>query len=89
MKYIDTEAFKEKYKEQEVKLSPAIMTIYDSYPSPLSSGSNGYLTKIRVRNNKFEVYHDWWSYGWLSIEEVERKYPCASCKLNQAINALL
>lgn len=81
--------FIEKYGDKEVELPYPIMTIFDDYPSPFSSGSNGYLEKVRVRNGKFEFYHDWWRYGWLTMEEIREQYPKAYKKLNSAISSLL
>lgn len=81
--------FIEKYSDKEVELRYDILTIRDNYGSPFSSGSNGYLTKVRIRNRKYEFYHNWWSYGWLTREEIEKEYPCAACQLNSAINHLL
>lgn len=81
--------FIEKYGDKEVELPYPIMTIYDNYASPFSSGSNGYLKKVRVRNGKFEFYHDWWRYGWLTMEEIREQYPKAYGKLSSAISSLL
>ena len=82
---INIEAFKKKYGDKEVKLEKAPMTIYDSYPSAYSSGSNGYITKVRVRNNTLEFYHDWWAYGWFSYSDMYKDYPKA---VNEAIKQL-
>lgn len=79
------EKFIDKYGVKEVELKPSIITIKDYS----NSGSCGRLSKVRVRDNKFEFYHDWWAYGWLGIEEIEREYPCAACQLDDAINYLL
>jgi len=83
------EKFKEKYGNKEVELPVSVLTIRDNYPSPLCSGSNGYLTKVRIRNDEFEFYHNWWAYGWLSFEDIKLKYPDASCKLYQIVNSLI
>lgn len=72
--------FKNKYGDKEVKLPYEILTVYDSYASPFSSGSNGYITKVRVRNGVLEFYHNWWAYGWFSYNEMNEKYPCQVCK---------
>lgn len=81
--------FEKKYGNSEVELQHHILTIFDSYPSPFSSGSNGYLTKVRLRNGEFEFYHDWWAYEWLTESDVMHNYPDAYCKLNNEINLLL
>lgn len=83
------ERFKEKYGDKEIRLPSAILTIKDDYASPLCSGSNGHLTKVRLREGKFEFYHDWWAYGWLTTEEIKKDYPCAACKLDDTINSLV
>lgn len=84
------EKFKKLYGNREVKLPCQIMTIFDNYASPFSSGGNGYLTKVRLnKEDNFEFYHDWWDYGWLSSDEVEEKYPCAACKVKSLINWLV
>ena len=82
---VNIEAFKKKYGDKEVKLEKAPMTIYDNYPSAYSSGSNGYITKVRVRNNTLEFYHDWWAYGWFSYSDMYKDYPKA---VNDAIEQL-
>ena len=69
--------FKGKYGDREVELTSHVLTIYDSYANPFSSGSNGYITKARVRNNVLELYHDWWAYGWFPYEELAKKHPKA------------
>ena len=83
------EEFKKLYGNREVKLPSSILTINDSYASPFSSGSNGYLTKVRLNKDNFEFYHDWWSYGWISFDEVKEKYPYAACKIESLINYLI
>lgn len=67
--------FCQKYDNKEVEFSGRVMTIRDDYPSSHCSGSNGYLTKVRVKDGHFEFYHDWWRYGWLTLEEVKEEYP--------------
>ena len=62
----------ERIRGTEVKLPRPVLTIYDSYPDPFSSGSNGYITKVRVRSNALEFYHDWWDYGWKSYSEMKK-----------------
>jgi len=69
--------FKNKYGDREIELERQVMTIYDSYPSPFSSGSNGYITKARLNNGTLEFYHNWWRYGWFSYEEMHKDYPRA------------
>lgn len=83
------DSFLEKYGEDEVKLPFEILTIQDNYAGPFSSGSNGYLTKVRLKNGEFEFYHNWWNYGWLSFEEIRKQYPCAACKLENCIKYLI
>lgn len=83
------EKFKKLYGSSEVKLPSSILTIYDSYASPFSSGSNGYLTKIRLNKDNCEFYHDWWNYGWLSFDEVKEKYPHTVCKIKSLIKCLI
>ena len=83
------EAFKKLYGDREIELPSPVLTINDSYASPFSSGANGYLTKIRLNKDNFEFYHDWWSYGWISFDEVKEKYPCAACKVESLINHLI
>ena len=83
------EKFKKLYGNREVELPSHVLTINDNYASPFSSGSNGYLTKIRLNNNNFEFYHNWWSYGWISFDEVKEKYPYAACKVESLINHLI
>jgi len=62
------------FGEQEVRIpNGGLCVIHDSYASPFSSGSNGYITKIRVRKDKLEYYLDWWDYGW----KVDDKYQDA------------
>ena len=80
------EEFKKIYGNKEIELSPHIITINDSHASSFSSGSNGYLTKIRLnKENNFEFYHDWWEYEWISFDEVKEKYPYAACKIESLI----
>jgi len=84
------EKFKKLYGNSEVKLPSHILTINDSYASPFSSGSNGYLTKVRLnKEDNFEFYHNWWAYGWISFDEVKEKYPCAACKIESSIKYLI
>lgn len=83
------EIFKKKYGDKEVKLPVHIMTIRDDYPCAFCSGDNGYLTKVRIKNGKFEFYHDWWAYGWLSISDIESKYPDTISQLESVISNLL
>jgi len=79
------ESFKKKYGEGvEIKVPNPVMTIRDNYPSPFSSGSNGYITKLRINptTHGFEYYHNWWNYGW----KFEKKYTRQACKaLRQVI----
>jgi len=67
--------FEDKYGKQEVKLPKPIEVINDSHPSPFSSGSNGYITKLRVKDGKLEYYLNWWAYGWYDAND--GKYPQA------------
>ena len=83
------EEFKKLYGDREIKLPSRIITINDNYASPFSSGSNGYLTKVRLSKDNFEFYHDWWDYGWISFDEVKEKYPCAACEIESLINHLI
>lgn len=81
-----TESFKRRYGNKEVELQQRVMTIMDSRASygPFSSGSNGYITKARVKDGVLEFYHDWWSYGWFSYDEMKKKWPCAvDCAIKQ------
>jgi len=76
-------AFQTKYGEgNEVKVPSPVLTVYDNYANPFSSGSNGYITKLRINKSthKFEYFHDWWAYGW----EFDAKYTDeAICALEQ------
>lgn len=83
------EKFKKLYGDREIDLPSDVLTINDSYASPFSSGSNGYLTKIRLNKDNFEFYHNWWRYGWISFDEVKEKYPCAASKVESLINHLI
>ena len=67
--------FCQKYGDKEVEFIGRLMTIRDDYPSTFCSGSNGYLTEVRVKDGHFEFYHDWWCYGWLTLDEVKEEYP--------------
>ena len=69
----EEQRFKEKYKDQEVELPRPLLVIRDDHPSPFSSGSNGYIKKLRARNGKLEYYLDWWDYGWHPADD--GKYP--------------
>ena len=86
---ISKDKFYQKYGEKEVKLPWKILTIRDNYPGPLSSGSNGYLTKVRLKDGKFEFYHDWWDYGWLQFNEIEKQYPHTLLEIEECINTLI
>ena len=77
---------KRKYGNKEIELPKEVLTIYDSYANFFSSGTNGYLTKARIRNNQLEFYHDWWAYGWFSYDELHEKYPEA---VDTAVDLLL
>lgn len=81
--------FEKKYGSSEVELPHDILTIHDCRSDPFSSGGNGYLEKVRVRNGKFEFYHNWWSYGWITEDEVLDKYPDAYCQVSLEVNSLL
>lgn len=83
------EEFKKLYGNREIELPSHIITINDSYTSPFSTWTNGYLTKVRLNNDNFEFYHDWWIYGWISFDKVKEKYPCAACKIEFLINYLI
>ena len=76
------ELFKKKYKDEEVVLPQSICVISDNKPDPFSAGGFGYITKLRVKDNRLEYYLDWWSYGWYS----DNKYPCA---IHAALNMVL
>ena len=57
--------FLERFGDQEVSIpNGGLCVIHDCHANPFSSGSNGYITKLRVRNNTLEYYLDWWDYGW-------------------------
>lgn len=83
------QAFQDKYGNEEVNLLSPILTIRDDYASPFSSGSNGYLTQVRIRDGHFEFYHNFWGPGWLTIREIRKSYPGVSKKLSYAIFKLL
>ncbi len=83
------EEFKKLYGNREIDLPSHIITINDNHSSPFSSGANGYLTKVRLNKDNFEFYHDWWNYGWISLDEVKEKYPCAACKVKSLIDYLI
>lgn len=86
---INKEEFKKLYGNREIELPFHIITINDSYASPFSSGSDGYLTKVRLnKEDNFEFYHDWWDYGWISFDEVKEKYPRAARCVESLINYL-
>ena len=64
-----TEVFKAMYEEGiEVQVPKPVITIRDNYASPFSSGSNGYINKLRInkQTHELEYYHDWWNYGWFN-----------------------
>lgn len=65
--------FLRKYGNKEVNLKDQILTIDDHYS--WGSGSVGYLTAVRVRNNKFEYYHNWWAGGWQTEDQLIKDYP--------------
>lgn len=67
--------FMERYGDEEMTLSRPILTIRDNYATALSSGSNGYITKVRVRDSQFEFYHNFWGGGWLTLEDFKKKFP--------------
>jgi hypothetical protein len=69
-----------KYGNNEIELPKPICVIKDNYPSPFSSGANGYITKLRIHNNQLEYYLDWWNYGW---------YPTTDHKYDEAIELAL
>ncbi len=71
------ESFKKKYGDKEVELEKPVMSVYDNYAGPFSSGSNGYIKKARLNNGVLELYHDWWAYGWFSYEELHKEYARA------------
>ncbi len=71
------ESFKKKYGDKEVELERPVMSVCDNSPEPFSSGSNGYITKVRVKNSTLEFYHNWWRYGWFSYEEMHKDYSRA------------
>lgn len=79
-----TKRFKGKYGDSEIELSSPVITVYDNHSDPFSSGSNGYITKARVKNDVLEFYHDWWDYGWYSYKVMCEKYPDAvGCVLRE------
>lgn len=65
--------FLRKYGNKEVNLKDQIPTIDDH--QSWGSGSVGYLTAVRVRNNKFEYYHNWWAGGWQTEGQLIKDYP--------------
>ena len=75
--YLCVKLFKSKYGDREVELTPRVLTT-DDRDAIFGSGSNGYITKARVKDNVLEFYHDWWNYGWLSCEEMYQDYPKAA-----------
>lgn len=77
--------FTNKYGDNEIELPRPVVTIRDSRPDPFSSGSDGHITKARRNGDTLEFYHDWWAYGWVSHDEMERTYPEG---LRGAINVL-
>lgn len=76
MKYLTEEFFK-KFGNQEIILPRQIMVIRDDYAGPFSSGSNGYITKLRINpsTKELEYYLSWWAYGW--NKATDGKYPDA------------
>lgn len=86
---LDESLFFKKYGDAEVKLPVDILTIKDDQCGPFSSGSNGHLTKIRLKSGQFELYHSWWAYGWLTIDEVKKQYPHTICMVEKCIKELL
>ena len=66
------EEFKNKWSfaGREVKVPNPPITIRDTEGFH-ASGSNGYMTKLRINPNtgKFEYWHDWWSYGWFDDDQ--------------------
>lgn len=62
--------FKEKYKIlQEVKVPNSPITIRDTEGFH-ASGSNGYLSRLRInKDGRLEYYHDWWQYGWFDDDK--------------------
>ena len=79
-----TKQFEEKYSNNEIELPEHICVIKDDYPCSFCSGSNGYITKLRIHDDKFEYYLDWWGYGWYDAND--GKYPEA---IEEALNQLL
>lgn len=61
-------------KNTEVTLPTPICIIRDNFPSPHSSGSNGYMSKLRFVDGKLEYYKDFWDYGWYSDTQTLRKF---------------
>ena len=64
---------KDKFKQRygigiEVKIPKPVMTIRDDYPYALCSGSNGYISKVRINSetDDLEYYHSWWKGGWFN-----------------------
>lgn len=80
------EQFKNRYGVGvEITIPKPVMTVRDDYASPFSSGSNGYITKLRINKdtNVFEYYHDFWNGGWKS----DNKYKSQIRKaLKQMLN---
>ena len=76
MKYLTEEFFK-KFGNQEIILPREIMVIRDDYAGPFSSGSNGYISKLRINpsTKELEYYLNWWAYGW--NKATDGKYPDA------------
>lgn len=75
MKYLTEEFFK-KFGNQEIILPREIMVIRDDC-GPFSSGSNGYISKLRINpsTKELEYYLNWWAYGW--NKATDGKYPDA------------
>lgn len=76
MKYLTEEFFK-KFGNEEIILPRKIMVIRDDYAGPFSSGSNGYISKLRINpsTKELEYYLSWWAYGW--NKATDGKYPDA------------
>ena len=73
-----------KYGNNEIELPKRICVIKDDYPCSFCSGSNGYITKLRIHDDKLEYYLDWWAYGWNPV--TDHKYDEA---IKEALDMVL
>ena len=84
MKEYLNKQFEGKYGNKEVELPRPLCVIRDNCASPFSSGSNGYIKKLRVKDGKLQYYLDFWNYGWYNADD--GKYTNEiECALKQVI----